>query len=86
MRCLAILLILALASCTADPWHACPVPKVVQIPVKVFLAVPPGLTQPIVIAEPTDVTVGEAVRVARERKAELETCNAQLKAIGELKQ
>jgi len=85
MRSLAALLIFAgaLAATGCKPKVVKP-PAVVRVPVIQYVPVPAELTAPVPIAEPLSRTVGEAVRVARERKAALEQCNAQLGAIAEI--
>jgi hypothetical protein len=60
-------------------------PKIVEVPVTVYVPVPPELTEPVAIALPKSRTVDEAVRVARERRASLEQCNGQLEQIRTLK-
>jgi hypothetical protein len=69
--------LVALSACAAHPV----VPTVVKVPVVRYVPVPAGLTTPCEIVEPTDRTVGEAVRVARARRASLEQCNNQLDGI-----
>ena len=78
MRCRFWVLTFALAGCAVQPPKP---PQVVKVPVTVIVPVPAELTKPVPIAAPTSLTVGEAVRVARERKAALEQCNSQLDAI-----
>jgi hypothetical protein len=51
------------------------------VPVVRYVPVPDKLTAPCPITEPNDRTVGEAVRVARARRAALEQCNSQLDGI-----
>lgn len=74
----------SLAACKSNP----PVqpPKVVQTVVIRTVPVPKELTAPCAIAKPMAKTVGEAVRVARERLAALQKCNAQLEEIRNLAQ
>jgi hypothetical protein len=60
------------------------VPSVVKVPIVQYVAVPTELTKPCPVTEPTDRTVGEAVRIARARRAALEQCNAQLDGIRSL--
>ncbi len=70
----------ALAGCAGTPPR--PVaPDVVQVPVTRYVPIPETLTAPCPIAGPKDMTVGEAVRIARERRRALEACNAQLRQI-----
>lgn len=60
-------------------------PVVVKEPVivdrMVHVAIDPALTVPCPVAEPRNRTGGEALRVARARKAALEDCNARMAAI-----
>lgn len=59
----------------------------VQVPIRVlvYVPIPKELTNPLLIAEPTNPTCGEATRVARERKAALIQCNADREAASRLK-
>lgn len=58
--------------------------RVVEVPVYRYVSVPAEMTTPVPVAEPTNPTVGECVRVARLRKAQLQQCNIQLNAIRDL--
>lgn len=83
IRLLTLILVAGtLAACKSNP----PVqpPKVVQTVVTRIVPVPEELTTPCVIAQPQSNTVGEAVRVARERRAALQKCNAKLEEIRNL--
>lgn len=75
------LVLAALAGCASNKPQPVTVPDVVTVPVTQYVPVPDALTKPCPIAEPKSMTVAEAVRVARERKASLQACNAQLRAI-----
>lgn len=72
--------LVCLAGCAQQPIKP---PEVVRVTVPVPVKVSPELTTPCPIAKPTDNTVAEAVRVARERRASLEACNARMQAIRE---
>lgn len=73
----------ALAGCaTQEPKVT--VPRVVETVVPTYVPIPAELTQRCPISLPRNKTVGEAVRVARARRAALAKCNAQLKAIREI--
>lgn len=52
--------------------------KIIEVPVKVYVPIPDNLTAPCPIAEGK---VADVLEVARKRRASLEACNAQLKAI-----
>lgn len=80
-----LILILLAAACVAGCAQSPVVPpKVVQTTVTRFVPLPEPLTAPCVIAMPRANTVREAVRVARERRAALQKCNAQLEEIRNL--
>lgn len=84
---LRLLILLALVAASASCQTTGPTtPKVVQTAVTRYVPVPDRLTAPCVIAMPENNTVGEAVRVARARRAALEKCNGQLTRIRELAQ
>lgn len=77
-----LVMVLALSSCTSMGfWPDLAKPSVVHVPVNIYVPVPPTLTQPCPIAKPENYSVVEAVRVARERRASLEKCNADKAAI-----
>ena len=80
MRQLFVLLIVvAVAGCaTRKPLVVKQPGKIIEVPVKVYVPIPDNLTAPCPIAEGK---VGEVLEVARKRRASLEACNAQLKAI-----
>ena len=63
----------------------CPPPVQVQVPVEVtrtvYVPIDAGLTEPHAIAKPRNDSGGECLRVARDRKAELQACNADKAAI-----
>lgn len=65
----AIIVSLALAGCTTIP--KIEVPKVVKEVVVTYAEIPPSLTEECVVPPKRDNTVGEALRVARDRR----TCN-----------
>jgi len=74
---IGIALIVAIAALTGCATTGTkPAPTIVQVPVTRYVPIPGELTAPCDIAEPQALTVGEAVRVARERKAALQRCNA----------
>lgn len=88
MRCAGLILLALLAGCASKP-KQCPVcpttPVDFDVPVPVREPLPPGLAEPV--PDPVDgpiVTVGEAVRAARERKAALKKANERLQRIAEL--
>lgn len=56
------------------PFDGTPVPVVIDR--LQHVPVPDYLTAPLVIAAPNDLTCGECVRVARDRRTTLERCNA----------
>lgn len=56
------------------PFDGTPVPVVIDR--LQHVPVPDYLTEPLVIAAPIDLTCGECVRVARDRRTTLERCNA----------
>lgn len=56
-------------------------PQIVEVPVTQFVPIDSALLVPCAIATGT---LAEVIEVARDRKAALETCNAQLDAIREL--
>lgn len=62
----------AMTGCAA----VAPKPVVLTVPVTRYVPIPDTLTAPCTIASPANFTVVEAVRVARERRASLERCNA----------
>ena len=80
MRQLFVLLIVvAVAGCaTRKPLVVKQPGKIIEVPVKVYVPIPDNLTAPCPIAEGK---VAEVLEVARKRRASLEACNAQLKAI-----
>lgn len=73
-----LIVTLLAAGCAQQPIKA---PEIVRVTVPVPVPVSPELTKPCPIAKPANNTVAEAVRVARARRAALESCNAQLDAI-----
>lgn len=75
-----LVIALALTGCATAPCVPAP-PKTVQVPVPVRVAIPGALLAPCPVEMPADATVGEVVRVARERRAALEQCNRQIEAI-----
>lgn len=87
MRCAARLLIVLLVGAVgAGCQRMCRtvVPDVVEVGVPEYVPVPHELTEPVPLAKPATYTCGEAVRVARERRASVEQCNRQLEAIRDL--
>lgn len=79
---LLIVVLLSMAGCATVPYPSPEiVTQVVRVPETRYVLIPPKLTEPCPIAEPSAMTVGEAVRVARERKTALERCNAKLREI-----
>ena len=69
--------ILSLGGCATIP----PAPKVISVSVPTYVPIPVQLSADCPIAMPKDLTEGELYRTARERRAELEACNADKKAI-----
>lgn len=70
---------LAVAGCaTRKPLVVKQPGKIIEVPVKVYVPIPDNLTAPCPIAEGK---VADVLEVARKRRASLEACNAQLKAI-----
>lgn len=88
MRVLGVIALALLAGCAGRPKQcpACPtVPVELEVPVPVREPLPPGLAEPV--PDPVRgpiVTVGDAVRAARERKAALDKANARLRQLSEL--
>lgn len=58
--------------------------KPVEVVRYVYVRVDASLTVPCPIAMPRNDSVGELLRVARERRASLEACNARIKAIRDI--
>ncbi len=89
MRCLGVILLALLAGCASKP-KPCPVcpskPVPFDTPAPVREPLPPGLAEPVPdpVTAPI-VTVGDAVRAARERKAALDKANGRLRQIAELR-
>lgn len=71
---------LAVAGCATTPLHP-QLPRTVTVEVVKYVPLDPKLLQPCPIAEPQNLSVAEAVRVARARKAALEDCNDDKAAI-----
>lgn len=88
MRCrFGLLTVLCLTGCgeryvKPSAFDAVPVP--VEIVTLQYITVPDYLTEPLPIAAPLNLTCGEAVRVARERRTTLERANADRAATREL--
>jgi hypothetical protein len=89
MRSLGLIALALLAGCASKPLR-CPVcpttPVTFDVPVAVREPLPAGLAEPV--PDPVTeaiVTVGDAVRAARERKAALDKANARLRQISELR-
>jgi len=77
MRHLFVLTALALLTACAQQPTLPPAPAIVRVPQTTYVPITASLTAPCAIAEPPPhPTVGDALRVARERKAALEACNA----------
>lgn len=80
MRNVIVLACILLSGCAAAP--------VVHTPVivtkYVYVRVDPALTRTKPIPEPRNRKVREALRVARERKADLEVCYADKRAISQI--
>ena len=88
MRCAGLTLLLLLAGCATKPTQcpACPtLPVTFEVPVPVREPLPAGLAEPVPdpVTAPI-LTVGDAVKAARERKAALAKANARLARIQEL--
>lgn len=81
-RRFGLLILIALLSACAAPVPKAP--TVVQVPITRYVAVPDALTAPCPVAMPKANTVAEAIRVARERRAALERCNARMDEIRNL--
>ena len=75
-----VLSALALTACAGNkPKQPIEQPaKIIEVPVKVYVPIDPKLTEPCPIATGK---LSDVIEVARKRKAALEQCNAQLKAI-----
>lgn len=82
-RLLMLALGLALSACGTNKGLVKP-PEKVYITVEKPVSVPEALTQPCHIEEPKELTVAEAVRVAKARKTSLEKCNQDKAAIRKL--
>jgi hypothetical protein len=80
-RLAIILTACALAACVPVKPNA---PQVVTVTVDHYVAIPQELTQPCPIAEPVTHTGAEALTIAKQRRASLETCNDQLTQIRSL--
>ena len=79
MRPLIVAAVLTLAACTPpQAQRPDPPPKIVEVPVKVYVPVPDDLTEPCPIAKGK---LSEIPKVARARRASLESCNADKAAI-----
>lgn len=79
MRLLTIAAVLILAACTPkQAQRPDPPPKIVEVPVKIYVPVPADLTEPCPIAKGT---LAEIPKVARARRQSLESCNADKAAI-----
>ena len=76
-RCIVAGCVGLLAACASIP----KAPTVIRIAVPTYVPVPQQLTAACPIAQPTDATDGELLRVARERRASLESCNSDKIAI-----
>ena len=77
---LAILLILGLVACQSAPVIREPV----TIEKRVYVRVSPALTAACPVAMPRNASGAELLRVARDRRAALEACNAKLRQIAEI--
>jgi len=73
---------LAAAGCASNPPQP-QLPRVVTVEVDKYVPLKPELLRDCPIAEPQNMSVDEAVRVARARKAALEDCNDDKRAIRE---
>lgn len=71
---------LATAGCAHEPAQP-QLSKTVTVEVDKFVPLDAKLLQPCPIAEPLNLSVAEAVRVARARKAALQDCNDDKSAI-----
>ncbi len=80
VRYIVLLIACALCGCAAQTTHPA-APTVLRVPERVYVPIPAALTATCPIAEPSAPTVGEAIRVARERRAALESCNADKRQI-----
>ena len=76
-----------LAACSSNQVK---IPEKVYITVEKYIPIPEEYTKDCPIAQPKELTVAEAVRVAKARKVSLEQCNVDKEAIrkinGELKE
>lgn len=81
MKLALAIIALALTACAGNkPKQPIEQPaKVISVPVKVYVPIDQKLTEPCPIATGK---LSDVIEVARKRKAALEQCNAQLKAIG----
>lgn len=77
---LAILLTLALTACQSAPV----VRKPVTIEKRIYVRIDPALTARLPIAMPRNDSGAELLRVARDRRAGQEACNARLDHIGQV--
>ncbi len=87
MRSLGLILAALLAGCATTPCPVCPSrPVAFDVPAPTREPLPPGLAEPVPdpVAAPI-VTVGDAVKAARERKAALDKANERLRRIAELR-
>lgn len=82
-RPVLLIAIVALAGCASAPEQPV-MPKVVQVIVPQYVAVPAPLTIACPVAEPSDRTIGTLVGIAYARKQALIRCNQQLDAIRKL--
>ena len=81
---LTLALGMALSACSTTKGLVKP-PEKVYVEVEKIVAVPAKLTEPCAIEEPTELTVAEAVRVAKARKTSLQKCNedkAKIRSLG----
>lgn len=81
-RLLIVAAALAVAGCSTT--REVKVPERVYINVDRFVPVPETLTEPCEIAMPKNMSVAEAVRIAKARRTSLEKCNADKAAIRKL--
>jgi len=79
MRITVLLFIVCLAGCTKDVRQAPPaVPEVIYVEQVLYVPIDPSLTKRCTVAMGP---LEQIPQVARDRRKQLETCNAQLEAI-----
>lgn len=82
MRCLALILTLALAGCKSG--GDIKPPEIVYVTVDRYVALPPALVAPCPATAKRDNSVGEAVRLANARLADVKACDARMTEIRKL--